>query len=227
MATIDNSILGGVNQTQTPKTQTTGQSGSADLQSNFMTMLITQLKNQDPLKPMDNAEMTSQLAQINMVEGVEKLNKTMTAITDQINTGQQLQATTLIGKGVLVPGDRVLVGEEGVTTPFGVELPKDADSVTVTIVNAGGVEARTFELGSMDAGMQDFTWDGKMADGSVAPPGAYQVKVVATSGGVQQEVKPLTYAVVNGVVKTADGGALLDLGGTLGRVTVGEVRKYW
>ena len=227
MATIDNSILGGVNQTQTPKTPTTGQSGSADLQSNFMTMLITQLKNQDPLKPMDNAEMTSQLAQINMVEGVEKLNKTMTAITSQINTGQQLQATALIGKGVLVPGDRVLVGEQGVATPFGVELPKNADSVTVSIVNSGGVVARTFELGAMDAGMPDFTWDGKMADGSVAPSGAYKVKVVATAGGVPQEVAPLTYAVVNGVVKTADGGAMLDLGGTLGRVTLGEIRKYW
>lgn len=226
MATIDNSVLGGVNQTQSSKAQT-GQSSSADLQSNFMTMLITQLKNQDPLKPMDNAEMTSQLAQINMVEGVEKLNTTLSTITNQINTGQQLQATALIGKGVLVPGDRVLVGDEGATTPFGVELPKDADSVTVKIVNAGGVEARTFELGAMDAGMQDFTWDGKLTDGSVAPSGAYQVKITASSGGVSQEVNALTYAVVNGVVKTADGGALLDLGGTLGRVEVSDVRKYW
>lgn len=227
MATIDNSVLGGVNQTQTSKTPTTGQSGSADLQSNFMTMLITQLKNQDPLKPMDNAEMTSQLAQINMVEGVEKLNKTMTSITSQINTGQQLQATALIGKGVLVPGDRVLAGKDGVTTPFGIELPKNADSVVVTIVNSGGVEARTFDLGAMDAGSQDFTWDGKLADGTVAPEGAYKVKIVATTGGVPQDVTPLTYGVVNGVVKTADGGAMLDLGGTLGRVTVGDVRKYW
>lgn len=227
MATIDNSILGGVNQTQNPTGQTTNKNGSEDLQNNFMTMLIAQLKNQDPLKPMDNAEMTSQLAQINMVEGVEKLNKTMASITTQINTGQQLQATALIGKGVLVPGDRVLVGEEGVSTPFGIELPKNAGSVKVTIVNAGGVEAKSFDLGAMDAGFNDFTWDGKLADGSVAPPGAYKVKIEATTAGVPQDFTALTYAVVNGVVKTPDGGAKLDLGGTLGQVTLGDVRKFW
>lgn len=225
--TIDSSTLSALNQTS----NTTSTSGSAaqDLQNNFMTLLVAQLKNQDPLKPMENAELTSQLAQINTVQGIQDLNKTMSNITTQINTSQQMQAASLIGHGVLVPGNRVLVGTDvtsGVTqtTPFGIELPKDADSVKVTIVDASGVEARSFDLGAMKAGVNDFTWDGKLADGSVAPDGAYKVSVVASTNGVAQDVTALTYGVVNGVSKTADGGALLDLGGTLDPVKLTDVR---
>ena len=115
--TIDSSTLGAVN--QTANGTSSGKSAAQDLQNNFMTLLITQLKNQDPLKPMENAELTSQLAQINTVQGIQDLNKTMSNITTQINTSQQIQAASLIGHGVLVPGDRVLVGS-GQTTPFGI-----------------------------------------------------------------------------------------------------------
>lgn len=227
MSTMDVTTLNNVNQTAAATSG--GKNAAADLQNNFMTLLVTQLKNQDPLKPMENAELTSQLAQINTVQGIQDLNKTMANITTQINTSQQLQAANLVGHGVLVPGDRVLVGTDAETkvtqtTPFGIELPKDAASVKVSIVDASGVEARAFDLGAMKAGVNDFTWDGKLADGTVAPDGAYRVKVVASTGGTDQDVTALTYGVVNGVTKTADGGALLDLGGTLAPVKLTDVR---
>jgi len=81
-------------------------STAEDLSSNFLTLLVAQLKNQDPTNPMDNAQLTSQLAQINTVSGIEKLNTTLGSISGQINSNQSVQATALIGHGVMVEANR-------------------------------------------------------------------------------------------------------------------------
>lgn len=202
---------------------------SGDLRENFMTLLITQLKNQDPLKPMENAELTSQLAQINTVSGIEELNTTLKGINGQIEAGQTLQAAALIGKGVLVPGNTILVGQseegESVATPFGLELKGPADAVKVTITGKDGSVIRQFDLGELKAGVDSFTWDGKLADGTTwAEKGAYTVSVEASSDGKPVEVKTLNYALVGGISIGAD-GPLLDLGPTFGRVGLQEVRQ--
>lgn len=138
---------------------------SDELRESFMTLLITQLQNQDPLNPMENSEMTSQLAQINTVSGIEELNSTLEGITSQMDANQALQASGLIGKGVMVPGKHVLLEQDSdgnsYTTPFGVELAEPAKNVKATIVGDGGQVIRRFDLGSVDAGVQSFEWDGK------------------------------------------------------------------
>lgn len=94
-------------------------SNAADLQSSFLTLLVAQLKNQDPTNPMENNELTSQLAQISTVSGIEKLNTTLGSISGQIDNSQSLQASNLIGHGVMIPGTTVLAGtgsEEGAVT---------------------------------------------------------------------------------------------------------------
>lgn len=197
---------------------------SGDLRTNFMTLLTTQLKNQDPTKPMENAELTSQLAQINTVSGIEDLNKTMSAITGQISTSQQLQASALIGHGVLVEGSNILVGE-GETTPFGFELAAPAEKVNISIKNSAGDVVRTYEVGAMKAGVQSYSWDGKVTDGTVAPDGAYTFSIDASTGGVAQDATELNYGLVSGVSKDANGNALLDLGGTYGQVKLTDVRQ--
>lgn len=224
-STIGSNVLDVVNQTDSAAAAAAKKKASEDLSSNFMTLLTTQLKNQDPTKPMENAELTSQLAQINTVSGIEELNTTMTAITAQINTGQQLQATALIGHGVLVEGNKILAGDEGVTTPFGIEMAKAADAVTVTIKNSAGDVVRTYDLGAVDAGVQSYQWDGKLTDGTAAPAGAYTFSVDAKAQGVAQSVTSLNYGLVNGVSKAADGSSLLDLGGTSGQVKLSDVRQ--
>jgi flagellar basal-body rod modification protein FlgD len=114
-------------------------SNASDLQSSFLTLLVAQLKNQDPTNPMQNNELTTQLAQISTVSGIEKLNTTLGSVSGQINSSQSLQAASLIGHGVMIPGTTILAGTsttEGntttTTTPFGVEL-QQADKVTATI----------------------------------------------------------------------------------------------
>ncbi|MDW5375304.1 flagellar hook assembly protein FlgD [Halomonas sp. HP20-15] len=223
--TIDTSVLNGMNQT------TGSASGKAtatdDLSNSFMTLLVTQLKNQDPMNPMENAEMTSQLAQINTVNGIQDLNKTLEGITSQVSAGQNLQAAALIGQGVLVPGNRV--AKEGeVTTPFGVELEEPADDITITITNDSGEVVRSFsadDIGALDAGVQSFTWDGTLQDGKTqAADGSYNVSIQASQGGEPVSVTALNYAQVGGVL-TTDSGPRLDLGAISGQVGLDAVRQ--
>lgn len=203
---------------------------SADLRDNFMTLLITQLENQDPLNPMENSEMTSQLAQINTVSGIEKLNETLSGITSQIDAGQTLQATGLIGQGVLVPGDRVLLETDGEgeahTTPFGIELEESADNVRVTVHGSDGQVINRYDIGAVSAGVESFDWDGKTREGDTAVPGAYRVSVEATRGDDSLKAETLNYAVVGGVTPPDDdGGVRLDLGAVYGQVTLDQVRQ--
>ena len=139
-------------------------SNAADLQSSFLTLLVAQLKNQDPTNPMDNSQLTSQLAQISTVSGIEKLNTSLGSISGQIDSSQSLQASSLIGHGVMIPGGSVLAGKgsDGAasTTPFGVELTQAADKATATITDSTGKVVRTLDLGNLSAGVHSFTWDG-------------------------------------------------------------------
>lgn len=217
---IDSGVRGALN-----ATGANSRGGGADLQDSFMTLLVTQLRNQDPTNPMENAEMTSQLAQINTVSGIQDLNHTLEGITGQLDAGQVLQAAGLIGKGVLVPGDRVLVGEEGSATPFGIELEEPAGEVRITIRDGNGEVVRRFEPFAMDAGVDSFTWDGVTDDGTTAPQGAYSVSVEAVSDGEARGGVALNYALVNGVSLDGRGAPLLDLGGISEPVGLDDIRQ--
>ena len=199
---------------------------TAELRNNFMTLLVTQLQNQDPLKPLENSELTSQLAQINTVSGIDSLNETMQGITTQIEAGQSLQAAELIGKGVLVPGNRMLVGEGGVSTPFGVELSAPAKEMKAHIIGGDGEILRTLELGALPSGVRTVYWDGELESGEVAPQGAYSVVLEGLNeDGEALEPVTLNYAVVNGVSNGGNEGVRLDLGGVAEQIGLSDVRQ--
>lgn len=224
---IGNNVLDSVN---AGPAQAANTRQAADLRENFMTLLITQMQHQDPLNPMANHEMTTQLAQINTVSGIEDLNRTLAGITEQIDAGQALQATGLIGQGVLVPGDRLLLeqGEEGEvhTTPFGVELGQSVDNVRVTITNASGQVINQYDVGPVGAGVESFRWDGKTSEGETAMPGAYRVRIEATRGDEAIAAESLNYAVVGGVTPADGGGGVrLDLGAVYGQVGLEQVKQ--
>ncbi|MCX2780103.1 flagellar hook assembly protein FlgD [Microbulbifer thermotolerans] len=218
---IDSAVRDALNTTAGASTQNAG----LELQESFMTLLVAQLQNQDPMNPMENAEMTSQLAQINTVTGIQNLNDTLEGITGQLDASQLMQATSLIGKGVLVPGDRVLVGEEGVTTPFGIELPAGAEEVRITIRDGNGEVVRSFESFSLSAGTESFTWDGTTDEGTLVAEGAYTVSVQAYANGEPVDATVLNYALVNGVSLDDQGAPLLDLGGVSEPVDLSDIRQ--
>ncbi|WP_310608685.1 flagellar hook assembly protein FlgD [Buttiauxella brennerae] len=197
-------------------------SSSADLQSSFLTLLVAQLKNQDPTNPLQNNELTTQLAQISTVSGIEKLNTTLGSVSGQLTNNQSVQSSALIGHGVMIPGSKILAGKEA-TTPFGVELQQAADKVTATITDNTGKVVRTLDIGALTAGVHTFTWDGTTTDGTTAPDGAYNVAISATNGGTQLVAQPLNFAMVNGVTLNS-GKTLLDLG-TYGTSTLDDIRQ--
>ncbi|MBF1995163.1 flagellar hook assembly protein FlgD [Serratia symbiotica] len=215
---LDNTIIGGNSNSRGTNSQ--------DLSNSFLTLLVAQLKNQDPTNPMKNNELTSQLAQINTVQGIEKLNTTLGSISGQINSNQSLQASALIGHGVMVPGSNILAGSKDgkiSTTPFGVELERAADQVTATITNASGQVVRTVQIGALTAGVHSFTWDGSLDDGTTAPDGAYKVAINAKGNGEQLVARSLHFGMVNGVIRNAS-GTKLDLG-LAGSATLEEIRQ--
>ncbi|MEX3019255.1 flagellar hook assembly protein FlgD [Kluyvera sp. STS39-E] len=206
----------------------TGTNSSSDLQSSFLTLLVAQLKNQDPTNPLQNNELTSQLAQISTLSGIEKLNTTLGSISGQIDSGQSLQASSLVGRGVMIPGSTILAGKNSTsesvdTTPFGIELTQAAEKVTATITDGTGKVVRTLNMGAQTAGVHTFTWDGKLDDGSAAPDGAYNISFAASQGTTQLVVQPLQFALVQGVTLGKDGNKL-DLG-TYGTTTLDQVRQ--
>ncbi|PHM40318.1 basal-body rod modification protein FlgD [Xenorhabdus mauleonii] len=219
---LDNTTVGELASPTKSKPQS-----SDDIKDNFLNLLVAQLKNQDPTNPMQNNELTTQLAQISTVQGVEKLNKTLGAVVGQMDNNQAMQTTLLINRGVMVPGDKILVGsnEEKVisTTPFGFELTRPADDVKITIKDKSGAVVRELDIGKFEAGVQSFVWDGKDADGKDVENGAYSFTVSASYQNQALVTLPLNYAVVNGVTRGED-GTKLDLG-LAGTVTMDKVRQ--
>lgn len=229
MSTIDANVVNAVN--------SGGSNGlsarqSDELRNSFMTLLVTQLQNQDPLNPMENAEMTSQLAQINTVSGIEELNSTLEGITSQMDANQALQASGLIGKGIMVPGKDVLLEQDNegklYTTPFGIELAEPAKSVKATIVGEGGQVIKTYDdLGPLDAGVHSFDWPGLSDQGAAAASGRYSIQLEAADAeGERVESTALQYAVVNRVTPNDGSGSVrLDLGAIYGQISLNDVKQ--
>jgi len=190
--------------------------GSAqDIQNQFLTMLTTQLENQDPLNPMDNSEVTSQMAQLSTVSGIAQLNTTLEALSGQMSMSQSMQASELIGHNVLIDGGKIAVGS-GVATASGVDMLSGAADVKAVITDASGKTVRTVDLGPLPAGVQPFTWDGKTDAGGTAPDGAYTLNITATdSSGAAVSAQALAQAGVESVAYGSDGPTLnLGLAGT-------------
>lgn len=151
----------------------------------FLKLLVTQMQNQDPLNPMDNAQVTSQMAQINTVSGINQLNETMKSLASQFNTLQALQGTALIGHDVLVKSNTLTI--ESGKANGSVELTNKADNVKVEILTPGGKTLDTITLGPLSSGRHSFTWDASSYTGTGSPT----FKVTATSGGKAVETTAL------------------------------------
>ncbi len=191
-------------------------------QDSFLKLLVTQLKNQDPLNPMDNAQITSQLAQISTVTGVNNLNTTLQQLVANDSTSQLLSATNMIGHNVLVPGSALTLAQGQAV--FGVNLPVAADGVQVTIKDASGNVMHSMNLGKQPAGVLALGWDGTADSGAKAAAGVYTFSVTATQGSTAVAATTLSSALVQGVVQTAS-GPQLDLG-ALGKVGVSAVAQF-
>ena len=196
-------------------------SAAEDPQDRFLKLLVTQLKNQDPLNPLDNAQMTSQLAQMSTVSGIEKLNSTLSSLVDDLASTQSMQAASMIGKSVLVPGSQMMLTDgQGFA---GVNLASAADRVTVKILDAAGNVLQSQDLGARSAGVFNIVWDGATEAGTTAADGAYKFTIAASQGNSAVQVGALQVGTVSALVRS-NGGFLLDLG-ALGNVNFDDIQQ--
>lgn len=196
------------------------QAGSED---RFLKLLVAQMQNQDPLNPMDNAQVTSQMAQINTVSGIEKLNSTLTSLLGGFNSAQPLQAASLLGRDVLAPGSSMILSNG--EAQGGAVLTQSVDNLTVTIKDAAGRVLHTSDLGPQTAGNVRFQWDGTTDSGQAAANGIYQFSVSGLVGGQKVSFDPLTVAQVVSVTP-GDKGTTLTLGG-VGEYSLSQIKEIF
>lgn len=195
-----------------------------DLTNNFMTLLVAQMQNQDPTNPMDNNQLTSQLAQFSTASGVQQLNSTLNQVGTLVTSMQQMNAAEWVGRSVWVEGDASVSFDKNGNKEFGFNLDSDADKVTVTLTDSQG-NAYTAELKNVKTGVNKFTLDDLSGFQPAEPPadgGGYKVSFSASNDdGNTPNIASLKKAKVEGVSFTAT-GAVLQLG-LNGTATLGEV----
>ncbi len=207
-----------VSQTQSADPAAAISASDAASADRFLKLLVAQMQNQDPLSPMDNAQVTSQMAQINTVSGIEKLNATVQGLSNQFVQMQALQGASLVGHDVIVPG-KLLAFAEGFGQG-GFELAGPADSVKVEILAANGQVADTIDLGAQSSGLHSFAWPSGTADET----SGLSFRVTAKSGATAIGATPLMR---DRVVAVSMGGdsLMLELGRS-GNVAYQDVKSF-
>jgi flagellar basal-body rod modification protein FlgD len=186
-----------LNTTSTSTVKTKNEAGAED---RFLKLLVAQMQNQDPLNPMDNAQVTSQMAQIQSVNGIEKLNRTVEGLGTQFAQLSALQGASLVGRDVIVAGNQLTANDEGLPQG-GFELASAADRVQVEVLNAGGRVIDTIELGAQSAGRHGFEWT--PPEGVEASLGQ-RFRIVAKSGAANVTSTPLMRDRVDAVIAGGD-----------------------
>jgi flagellar basal-body rod modification protein FlgD len=189
--------------------------GGAD----FLTLMLAQLKNQDPTSPVDSNTFLQQLAALSEVQGINGLNSSFATLSGNLSSGQALQASSLLGHQALVTSSTVATGAAGTPVSGAVSVPQTTGQVLLNVTNSAGVLVRQINLGAQPAGMSSFSWDGKSGDGTQAPPDTYSLSATY-AGAVQGSAAASTY--VNGTVESVSMGSG-SAGLTLNVAGVGSV----
>tara|TARA_R110002050_G_scaffold9504_1_gene32934 strand:+ start:74466 stop:75146 length:681 start_codon:yes stop_codon:yes gene_type:complete len=189
----------------------------------FMSLMTTQLKNQDPLKPMESGEFLGQIAAFGTVSGIGDLQKSFESFAKSMQSDQALQGSALVGRSVLVPSSiGNMTAENGLKGQINVAEP--VTDLKVQIYSENGVAVRTIEMGSAD-GYTNFTWDGLSDNGEALTPGVYQFKATGTVSGANTAFATATVAKVDSVLVGSGGqGLVLNLGG-IGSVPFSEAQE--
>ena len=203
----------------------TGNQGAGKAQDQtdrFLKLLVAQMSHQDPLNPLDNAQVTSQMAQISTVEGISKMNTSLGAMADQAGGVRAIDAAGLIGKSALIEGSQLSL-RNGIANAA-IQLPQGAGKAQVQVLDAAGTVLRSIELNNLEKGVTPFAWDGKDNAGNTLAEGNYSMRALANPGPNQVAAATLSAVRINAVV--GDQASLrLELSG-LGLVSQGQIKGY-
>jgi len=194
-----------------------------DLSQNFLRLLTVQLQNQDPMNPLDNAGMTTQLAALNQVDGINRLNKSMEAMVAQLQAAQFVQLSDSVGKVAQLEGSNIFFDGQSMILGAGIERP--AASVDAVIRDSAGRVVKEFNFEGVDKGIFDFIWDGADSDGVPAAPGAYRLELTGRDGqGNQLAPTPYVSAAVAAIGRSGS-----DIVATMSdgrRISINDIVKW-
>ena len=194
-------------------------------QEDFLQLMLTQLKNQDPFKPMESGEFLGQIAQFGTVQGLAGLQTSFDSLSSSLVSNQALQASTLVGRSALVESARIGVAA-GQAVTGAIDLPSASTGVSLSIRDATGQPVRTIQLGAQSQGLAAFTWDGLADDGAAVPAGRYTFDATYLSGTETVVADTLLRAPIDSVLLGADGfGVELRGIGELPFTAVREIRN--
>ena len=176
-------------------------------QSDFLKLMVTQMTNQDPTKPMDSTQMVAQMAQFSQVAATQQLQSSFDSLATTLSGDQFVRAAALVGQEVLVPSSATKL-EDGAMNGA-VNVGTSGTYVNVQIKDSSGNVVRTIPLGQPDAGLVKFAWDGKSDDGTQLGDGVYQMS--ATSGGTA--IDTFVRGKVEGVGASGTDGTYLQVAG--------------
>ncbi|MDR1872641.1 MAG: flagellar hook assembly protein FlgD [Deltaproteobacteria bacterium] len=180
----------------------------------FLTLLLTQLQNQDPFNPMEDTEMTAQLAQYSQLEQLTNLNSNVTSMAGFIQAQNQFQTLTLIGKEVKAEANVFSVSGGKVDYSGTLEVD-EAAKIQVYIVDGDGVQVRMYDWGQVNPGSYDLSWDGLNNSGDKVPDGSYLFQVTATNSAgetMTEGITPTISGKVTSVSFDEDGQPVVHLG---------------
>ena len=201
MTIISSNTTTNATNTSTAGTTTTAKKDTIMGKDDFLTLLVAQLKNQDPLKPDDPTAFTAQLAQFSSLEQLTNLNKSMEGLTTAQTNSERLSSLSLIGKDVSYNGGTITL--EGKPVDIGYQLDGTASSVTLSIQDANGKTVHTVQAADSElkAGNHFITWDGKDQSGNLLADGKYTIVLQASAAGKDASiaVAPLVRSTVTGV----------------------------
>ncbi|MDV6316986.1 flagellar hook assembly protein FlgD [Idiomarina sp. HP20-50] len=192
-------------------------------QEDFFKLLTEQLSMQDPSKPVENDQMIAQMTSFTMAEGISSLSDQFGQFAKDMTSNQALQASTMVGRRVLVPTDQANV-EAGAGVSGMIATTQTAQNVKVNIKDSTGSLVKTIDLGDVPQGTKEFEWDGVMANGQQAPAGNYSFSVNANIGGKTEELPLQMHARVQSVSTGGDRGVILNLKG-LGGIKLSDVTE--
>ncbi len=197
------------------------ESSASEINDRFLKLLVAQMNNQDPLNPLDNAQVTTQMAQISTVTGINNMADSVGQLMAQFASLQSLQAAQLTGRSVLVAGDTLAAGAGPVTG--GIDLPAAVDRVSIEIRDANGQVVRRLELGAQPQGLQSFAWDGRDDAGDAVAAGRYTFSAKAFAGAQEIGVDTLAAARVDGV--RTDGAQMQLILSGIGPVAYSDIKQ--
>jgi flagellar basal-body rod modification protein FlgD len=189
----------------------------------FLALMTAQLKNQDPMKPLEGTEFVAQLAQFGAVSGIQNMQGSIESLASSLRSTQVLNGTTMVGHDVLALADGFSFSQ-GVPVSGEIDVPAGARSLEVRITDASGQVVRTMSV-TPNTGTNTFTWDGMRDDGTAASSGDYEIEAVANIDSASESLNVLLTGRVSSVTIDSTGTGLTLNTSSLGALSLADVRR--